>query len=688
MTPVARSTSALSIRRLRTYILIALIAGVAIFTAVMFTLVQSLSERFGPQVAADLEWRALRGAQELSYKADLGLAVSDQSMVQETFGPYATSLDVQAIVALDAHGKVVATHGAFASIDRVLAAKPGTLVSGDGYVASWASASIEGNEVGRIAVVVSTRRLTEAQAVLSRVSDTTLIAGLTGALLGALVILFFTRAVSVRDRQLGDYAKNLEAKVEARTREIDERNRGMRLVLDNVAQGFITIDLDGVMAAERSAIVERWFGEVDPGMTFAAVIRRHAPDVATWFVLGLDSVREAALPLELCLDQMPKRFNVGPKTFAVAYSPILHGETVERILVIVSDITEHIIRERAEREQRELVILFQRISSDRAGFEQFFDEAAGLVGSLASVGERVVEARTLHTLKGNCAIYGFESYAALCHEIETQLDDSGEPLDGPQRRALIDAWQKLVDQMAQLLGERRRDVVEVELPELARVVSRANQGMPAHELAAILTSWSREPISRRFERLAHSATALASRLGKADPEIEISTAGIRLDEQRWSAFWSAMIHAVRNSIDHGFETAERRALAGKSPRPRLAFSAERSAGFLMIDMSDDGGGVDWTLVRERALRAGLEITSQADLERALFADGFSTRDEATETSGRGVGMAALRTAVTALGGTIKVDSSPQGTTLRFRFPDADALVDARSASVQPRVVAV
>lgn len=685
MTAQARSKPALSIRRLRTYILIALIAGVAIFTAVMFTLVQSLSERFGPQVEADLEWRALRGAQELSYKADLGLAVSDPAMVQESFGAYAESRDVQAIVALDAHGKVVATHGAFAAIDRVFAAKPGTLSSGDGYVASWASASIEGNEVGRIAVVVSTRRLGDAQAVLSRVSDTTLIAGLTGALLGALVILFFTRAVSVRDRQLGDYAKNLEAKVELRTREIDERNRGMQLVLDNVAQGFITIDLDGVMAAERSAIVDRWFGKVDPGMTFGAVIRRHAPDVATWFALGLDSVRDDALPLELCLDQLPKRFNVGPKTFAIAYSPILRGETVERILVIVSDITEHIIRERAEREQRELVILFQRISSDRAGFEQFFDEAADLVASLASVGDPVVEARTIHTLKGNCAIYGFESYAALCHEIETQLGESGEPLDGYQRSALCDAWQKLVDQMAQLLGEQRRDVVEIDVPELARVISHANRGMPTHELAAILTSWSREPVSRRFERLANNATALARRLGKAEPEIEISSNGIRLDDQRWSAFWSAMIHAVRNSIDHGFETAELRVQTGKSPRPKLSFTAERSAGYLTIQMADDGGGVDWALVRERALRAGLETMSRADLERALFADGFSTRDQATETSGRGVGMAALRTAVTALGGTIKLDSSPSGTTLRFRFPDADAVVDARISSVQPRV---
>ena len=229
-------------------------------------------------------------------------------MVKDSFGAYADSSDVQAILAFDAAGKLVAHQGSIASIASVLAARPGTLVHGDGYVASWATAVIEGERVGKVAVVVSTGRLTAAQVTLSRVSHTSLIAGITGAILGALVILFFTRQVSVRDRQLDDHARDLEYEVEARIRELDDRNRGMRLVLDNVDQGFITIDLDGVMASERSAIVDRWFGELRPGTTFGALMAAHDPDRATWFELGLDSVRDGLLPPELCLHQMPKRF--------------------------------------------------------------------------------------------------------------------------------------------------------------------------------------------------------------------------------------------------------------------------------------------------------------------------------------------------------------------------------------------
>lgn len=240
MSSSAAAGGSFSIRRLRTLILIALVVGVTGFTAMMLILVQGLSERFGPQVSADLEWRALRGAQELAKTADLGLAMSDAGMVEEAFGPYAKSSDVRAIVAVDAKDQQVTRHGKIDTIAPVFAAPPGTLVRGNGYVASWAPAVIEGNQVGKIAVVVSTQRLTDAESLLSKVSDITLFGGVLGAILGALVILYFTRQVSVRDHQLNDYAHNLEEKVEVRTRELDDRNRGMRLVLDNVVQGFIT----------------------------------------------------------------------------------------------------------------------------------------------------------------------------------------------------------------------------------------------------------------------------------------------------------------------------------------------------------------------------------------------------------------------------------------------------------------
>jgi len=675
---------AISIRRLRTFILIALVVGFAGFTGFMFTLVQSLSQRFGPQVEDDLAWRALRGAQELAKTSDLGLAVSDAPMVKESFGAYAESSDVLGIAALDARNAVVASHGAIASAATVFAAKPGTLVRDAGYLASWAPAIIEGNQVGKVAVLVSTARMTEAQAVLSRVSNTTLIAGVAGCILGALVILFFTRQVSLRDTQLKDYAHNLEDKVEARTRELDDRNRGMRLVLDNVVQGFITIDPHGVMASERSAIVDRWFGAPAAGATFQAYLGDRCPDLATWFSFGLESVRDGFMPLELCLEQMPRRFQVGASTFEIKYSPIFQGEQVVQILLIVGDITEHLVRERAEREQREMVSLFQRITADRAGFDEFLEEAANLVSSLATPGDPQVERRTIHTLKGNCAIYGLESYAELCHALETELAETPAALTEAQRTTLAAGWQLVTVKLGRLLGDARRNIVELEFAELARVIEKAKQGMASRDLAVLLTSWSHEPVARRFERLGKQATSLARRLGKGELDIVIADEGIRLDTARWMAFWSSMIHAVRNAVDHGIESPEARAKAGKPARPKLVFTASRGHGRLLITMTDGGGGIPWEVVRERARSAGLAAETQTDLEQALFSDGFSTAQQTTDTSGRGVGMAALRDAVTALGGTIEIASNAtDGTTLRFRFPEADGQILPLRPPTQP-----
>jgi hypothetical protein len=162
-------TTGLSISRLRTLILVALVIGISIYTAVMFSLVQKLADRFGPQVRADLEWRALRGSQELAKTADLGLVMSDGAMVKESFGAYAQSSDVAAIIARDASDALVAQHGTFEGADALFKQPAGKLLTGPGYLASWTAAEIEGSPVGKIAVIVSTRRLTDAEALLGNV---------------------------------------------------------------------------------------------------------------------------------------------------------------------------------------------------------------------------------------------------------------------------------------------------------------------------------------------------------------------------------------------------------------------------------------------------------------------------------------------------------------------------------------
>jgi two-component system chemotaxis sensor kinase CheA len=430
--------------------------------------------------------------------------------------------------------------------------------------------------------------------------------------------------------------------------------------------------------------VDRWFGAPPENMRFSSYLEPSAPKYAGWFEMGLEQLRDDMLPAELVLDQFPKRFEAGERSFDVIYTPIHNGDKIDRLLVILSDVTESIARERAEREQKELVGLFQRISVDRTGVEEFLMEAGGLVGAIRSENDSVVQQRLVHTLKGNCAIYGLESYAELAHHIESDLVEHKAGLNDEQRASLVSVWKEAMRRVGKLLGSSRRDVIEIDRSELEALTARAQLGAPASELLTAFAEWAREPIERRLERLARQATSVARRLGKPEPKLEIVGNGVRLDPEGWGAFWSAMVHVVRNSMDHGVEDAETRLLAKKPEYGTIELRAERHNGQLAIIVRDDGAGVRWDKVMQKAKSKNLPHSTHEDLVEALFADGLSTRDSASDVSGRGVGLAALRQVVRDLGGHIEVESTlGQGTTFTFSFEERSVITLAARAPRAP-----
>lgn len=470
-------------------------------------------------------------------------------------------------------------------------------------------------------------------------------------------------------RKLEEMNRTLEHKVEQRTAELALRNRDMRLVLDNVDQGFATLDPQGRMTGGRSRAISEWFGEGGDGGAFSAYMGKISRAFAEVFGLGWLQLGEQILPLELCLDQLPKQLRSGERTWSFRYLPFFRDNQLDGVLVVANEITARLAHEREEAEQRELLHSFSRLMLDRSGFLHFASEAAAMVSAIVSRaldGDTARLKRTLHTLKGNNAMMGLSLVAEQCHLLEDELSSEGVTSDAGLLE-LSRRWQRIHQQVTKFApaGER---AVEIPAAELSTALSRLSKEAISPELLEQIRSWRLEPAVYPLERLADQARSLAQRLGKGEIDVTVRADRVRLDAQKWRGLFSELVHVVRNAVDHGIESPEARRAAGKPARGQLVLAAQLSNGLLSFEVSDDGSGIDWESIRARGQVLGLPCQTEPELLDLLCHDGISTRTHTTETSGRGIGMAAVKHCVEQLRGRMEVRSSEKGTTWLFQFP--------------------
>ncbi len=440
----------------------------------------------------------------------------------------------------------------------------------------------------------------------------------------------------------------------------------MRRVLDNVEQGFIMVDAEGKASAQRSAILEQWFGppSQNPDATIWPWLSGGDECFAAFIQGGWEAAFDGIFPIELAIDQLPKHIISRDRTFAVTYRPVMgeDGATLSLILVL-SDVTLQVEADKAQRRQREHAALFERLTQDRRGFHQFWDEAENILSDLRAGTPNAK--RLIHTLKGNAGFFGLESVANACHAVEWNLAEHGEPPTADDVGQIEGAWAKATARIAALLAsEKQRFEVHVDdLTQLEDAIARRVEHM---QLAGLVKGWRFEQTKHTFGRVGEHAQALAERLGKGPVNIVIEDNGMRLDPATWAPIWASLTHAVRNAVDHGIEEADVRAEAGKPKAATMRFCSAVRGSDVVIEISDDGGGVNWERVREKAAALGLPHQTEDELTLALFSDGFSTRDSVSDVSGRGVGLSALASSVHEAGGVLKlVTARGAGTTLRI-----------------------
>ncbi len=471
--------------------------------------------------------------------------------------------------------------------------------------------------------------------------------------------------------------------------DLNVRNESMRLVLDNVEQGLVILDQDGMQLAERSNKFEEWFGSHREGMAFADVLRSVDKELGDWFEIGWDSVREGFLPLHVSMEQLVSQVVHNGCHLNIEYKALLRDGELHNMLVMVSNVTAAVAQAEAEAKQKEFLTLFDHFLKDQAGLQSFTDETERLLNSLhaqANAGETSSEtfARELHTLKGNAGLFGLSRLVSACHQLESNLQQKELKLTPMLTKALTTLWDDHAADLHRML-DAGEGYIDVPIHEIDTAREELGNGGDRQAVIARLVRWQLEPFSEQAHRMADQILALAGRLGKRELRVKTDAGNEYLEPGRLDRFWAAFSHVIRNAVDHGIEPSSERTAQGKDPGGCIGIASHTVDGgrALVLELSDDGAGIDWVTIQEKAKRLGIAHETPADLREAIFRDGFSTVKVASETSGRGVGLAAVREACENLNGSIEIESvQGEGTTFRFTIPLTETERLGRGVEVQ------
>ncbi len=508
---------------------------------------------------------------------------------------------------------------------------------------------------------------------------------------------------------------DLEATVLRRTQQLRKSMHSVKTLLNNTDEGFLKFDDSLIVEPEYSRECLTIFKRAIDYHFFPALIMSENPEEIPFVTETLRAVinESSDEKREILISLLPETVNRQSKTLSLKYRLILEKALSEpsetdsvsedlgekrKIMVMIRDISEKIkLKDKYEKE-KELFEQIVKIMANSENFielkedyQQFWEELSNKLQSKSSSSDFpepfiIDEAfRSIHTFKGNFASFGFQHLVEHLHQLESRLRDKKDKAaeillcvieNGEEAKWLETQMQQIYEYISPQILERQLDLNKKRktLVKIKDLLSGKPSQADLKEAQNLLDEMEKMRFEDIFEPTKNLVLSTVRRLNVNLKTVEVSGTNVYIDKYKLKPLLKTWIHLFRNIIDHAIEDPETRIENGKDPGATIHVQAQRTSEQLIIDITDDGRGIDRELIIKKAQEKGIfseKITdpSQINLEDILFHEGFSTKDIPTDISGRGVGLNAVKSAVESLKGSIQVKTQKgQGTTVSIIIP--------------------
>ena len=495
-----------------------------------------------------------------------------------------------------------------------------------------------------------------------------------------------------------EYARSLEKMVEVRTVELRAVNQTLNAILNSLGQGFFTFNSAGDCGSVFTKACEDILEGVPKSRKAWEVLAVPQKDVGQ-FQKWMETSFKEFLPFDDLKGLGPNLFPHSMQKYVVLdYFPIRREkDAISDIVVVATDKTTEHQAQVALESERQYAAMVVKFLKNKDQFLQFLVSVRAAISLLKEVAAKPLSAATvnesfriLHTLEGEAGTFSLRELRLDSRSSQHVLEPfKGQPVvEAAAQKDYLATLHKMGVRFEEFV-EENQSIFNMPEGQISRMVE-----IPFDVITAFLTEIKSDTanavLTRRYSDLFLKVTldsrfryfdslvqGVAERLGKRVKPMIIEGGEARIYPEPYQKFFSSLVHAFRNAVDHGLETPEEREWAGKDPSGTVRVKIRQEKDGLHFDISDDGKGIDPAVIREKLKEKfpAKDFSTQNDGEiiQNVCMPGFSSRDEVGEFSGRGVGLDALREEVLSLGGSVHLKSKVgAGTTIEIFIPEMEA----------------